>query len=153
EVTRDNKDNTEALYSAGAVNPGIETSDPEKLRITHKEKKHIPSGKRFCFRFVTLLASLGAEATNISAPIVSHQQTPEGANQLAIIFLHIVSSVSIIVSIYFILLYCCRRFGNAKKISRILLHLIDLVFAISFGVLMVFMIGNFRCKIGDLNGW
>ncbi|RIB13457.1 hypothetical protein C2G38_2197761 [Gigaspora rosea] len=142
------KDHSVSLDVAGVVNPGIETSDPDKLKIHHKEKKRPPSGKRCCLRFFTLLASVGAEFFNISAPIVSKQQAPEGVNQLAIIFLHIVASISILVSIYFVFLYCCRRFGNAKKISRILLHLIDLAFAISFGVLMVFMIGDFRCQIG-----
>ncbi|CAG8787344.1 3996_t:CDS:2, partial [Cetraspora pellucida] len=146
------KDHSVSLGSAGVANPGIETHDPEKLKITHKEKKHVPSGKRCCLRFITLLASIGAEFFNISAPLVSKEQAPEGANQLAIIFLHIVSSISVLVSAYFILLYCFRRCGNAEKLHRLLLHLIDLTFAICFGVLMVFMIGDFRCQIGTLNG-
>ncbi|CAG8682206.1 714_t:CDS:2 [Dentiscutata erythropus] len=142
------KDNSVSLEVAGVVNPGIETSDPDKLNIKHKEKKHIPSGKRCCLRFFTLLASVGAEFFNLCSPIVAQQLAPTGANTLAIIFLHIVASISILVSIYFVFLYCFRRFGSAKKINRILLHLIDLVFAISFGVLMVFMIGDFKCPIG-----
>ncbi|CAG8846305.1 1315_t:CDS:2, partial [Racocetra persica] len=39
---------------------------------------------------------------------------------------------------------CC----NAQKIHRLLLHLIDLTFAICFGVLMVFMVKDFSCQMG-----
>ncbi|CAG8835267.1 24522_t:CDS:2, partial [Racocetra persica] len=74
------KDHSVSLGSAGDINPGIETSDPEKLKIKHKEKKRPPSGKRCCLRFLTLLASLGAEFFNISAPIISKQSPPEGSN-------------------------------------------------------------------------
>ncbi|CAG8806750.1 22313_t:CDS:2, partial [Gigaspora rosea] len=88
----------------------------------------------------------------IGAPLYSKQNTPPKANNVAIIFLYIVSGLSILVSLYFLVIYCLRRWNEAKKISRIILHLIDFIFAASFGVIMVFMIKDFQCPINDLNG-
>ncbi|CAG8767944.1 9052_t:CDS:2, partial [Cetraspora pellucida] len=154
EKKENSNDNNVSVSLASAVNPGVETTDPSKLNPPEKpEKKHRPSGKRFFFRLSTLVASAGALGFIIGAPLYSKQGTPVEANKFAIYFLYVVSGLSILISLYFLVLYCVRRWNDAKKISRILLHIIDFVFAASFGVLMVFMIKDFRCPINGRDGW
>ena len=78
---------------------------------------------------------------------------PAEANKIAIIFLYIVSAVSIIYSFGHLVFYCLRRWKHKNKAPRWALMLIDAVIGASFGTLMVFLIKDFRCKVGDLNGW
>ncbi|CAG8809740.1 18595_t:CDS:2, partial [Racocetra persica] len=153
EKKENSDDNNVSVGLAAAVNPGVETSDPSKMNPTEEpKKKHIPSGKRFFFRLFILLASAGALGFIIGAPLYSKQEMPKESNKWAIYFVYVVSGLSIIVSLYFLVLYCFRRYTEARKIPRILLHLIDFVFAASFGVLMVFMIKDFTCPIGGRGG-
>ncbi|CAG8607965.1 1586_t:CDS:2, partial [Dentiscutata heterogama] len=152
EPIENKEDNNVSVNLASAVNPGIETSDPSKLQPTEEQKKHIPSGKRFFFRLFILLASAGALGFIIGAPLISKRDPLGDANHYAIIFLYIVSGLSIIVSLYFLGNYCFRRWGKAQKMPRLSLHLLDFIFAASFGVLMVFLIKDYTCPIGGLNG-
>jgi len=78
---------------------------------------------------------------------------PGEVNKTAIIFLYIVSVVSVIYSFGHLIFYCVRRWGHKNKAPRWLLMLVDAIIGASFGTLMVFLIKDFRCKPGDLNGW
>ncbi|CAG8793711.1 21232_t:CDS:2, partial [Dentiscutata erythropus] len=152
EPIENKEDNNVSVNLASAVNPGIETSDPSKLQPIDEEKKHIPSGKRFFFRLSILISSAGALAFIIGAPLISKRDPLGDANHYAVIFLYIVSGLSIILSLYFLGNYCTRRWGKAQKIPRLSLHLLDFIFAAAFGVLMVFLIKDYTCPIGGLNG-
>ncbi|CAG8684253.1 727_t:CDS:2, partial [Acaulospora morrowiae] len=144
------------VTAAAAVNPGIETSDPKKMIYSGSgiliNKR--PSQKRLIFRFCTLLTSFGALMCMAGAPLYSKKSSPpSGANEAAIVFTYIVSSVSTIVSLFFVVLYFMRLLKDANKVSRWILHGIDLVLVVSYGCLMVYLIKGFSCKPGTEDGW
>ncbi|CAG8507474.1 1921_t:CDS:2 [Diversispora eburnea] len=107
----------------------------------------------------SVAANPGIEASDpkklnpLTPEMISKKSTPDGANKIAIIFTYIVSCVSILVSLFFLILYCSRRWFKKNKIQRWLLLIIDLTLGISFGCLMVFLIKGFSCKPGSENGW
>lgn len=78
---------------------------------------------------------------------------PGDFNKTAVIFLYIVSVVSVIYSFGHLIFYCVRRWGHKNKAPRWLLMLVDAIIGASFGTLMVFLIKDGKCKPGDLNGW
>jgi len=155
-VKGETDNNTTDVNEASVVNPGIETHDPDKLKISSQMVTSIgaPNKWRLLTRFIQFLASVGAFAFIVltSKPI-SKRDPPVGANKTAIIFLYIVSAVSIIYSFGHIIFYCVRRWGKKNKAPRWSLLLIDSIIGASFGTLMVFLIKDYRCKVGDLNGW
>ncbi|RHZ56301.1 hypothetical protein Glove_402g53 [Diversispora epigaea] len=156
DSSSDEDDNTENVTNVIAANPGIEASDPNKLNPFTPDMAKIhrkPNGIRFIFRFVIFLASIGAFMFMIGAPLSSNKPTPSGANKIAIIFTYIVSGISIVVSLFFLIIYCSRRWLKKNKIQRWLLLAIDLILGASFGCLMVFLIKGFSCKPGSENGW
>jgi len=155
---KDEADNNSTdLNEASSVNPGIETHDPDKLKIASQMVKtsfnSAPNNWRLLTRFIQFIASIGAFAFIVGAKPASKIDMPKGANNIAIIFLYIVSAVSIIYSFGHLVFYCLRRWKNKNKMPRWLLMLIDAVIGASFGTLMVFLIKDFTCKIGSLNGW
>ncbi|RIA92415.1 hypothetical protein C1645_765248 [Glomus cerebriforme] len=153
-----NNNTTELDPSASIANPGIETHDPNKLKISSQMVKTSLNGNpnkwRLLSRFIQFIASAGAFVFIVSASPVTKQSFPEGVvNKIAVIFLYIVSAVSIIYSFGHLILYCLRRWGSKNKAPRWSLMLVDVILGACFGTLMVFLIKDSKCKPGDLNGW
>uniref|UniRef100_A0A1D1Y3I9 MARVEL domain-containing protein n=1 Tax=Anthurium amnicola TaxID=1678845 RepID=A0A1D1Y3I9_9ARAE len=147
---------TELDHSAIAANPGIETHDPDKLKISSqmlKDSAGTPNKWRLLSRFIQFIASAGAFAFIVASKPATKVDTPDNVNKTAIIFLYIVSAVSIIYSFGHLLLYCFRRWGHKNKAPRWLLMLCDAIIGASFGTLMVFLIKDSGCKPGALQGW
>ncbi|GBC04446.1 hypothetical protein RclHR1_00570002 [Rhizophagus clarus] len=156
-VKNEYDNNTAELdHSATIANPGIETHDPDKLKISSQmleSPKSAPNKWRLLSRLIQFIASAGAFALIVAAQPATKVSMPVNANRTAIIFLYIVSVVSIIYSFGHLIFYCFRRWGHKNKAPRWLLMFIDAILGASFGTLMVFLIKDFRCKPGDLNGW
>ncbi|RGB44153.1 hypothetical protein C1646_808741 [Rhizophagus diaphanus] len=147
---------TELENTASIANPGIETHDPDKMKISSQKLEppfSAPNKWRLLSRFIQFLASAGAFAFIVAANPATKRQMPGDVNKTAIIFLYIVSIVSVIYSFGHVIFYCVRRWGHKNKAPRWLLMLVDAIIGASFGTLMVFLIKDFRCKPGDLNGW
>nr|CAG8546237.1 10802_t:CDS:2 [Entrophospora candida] len=148
--------NTFDLGDSFTANPGITGHDPSKLN-THLDDYNTrkrPSIYRFIARFIQLIANIGTFVFILCAPIYSKQGKPDFIPQNLVVGIYIVSIVSILVSLGYLMFYGVRRFRTkTKKLSRWILLLVDGIFGASYGLLMVFSIKDTRCGIGQENGW
>ncbi|CAJ0757287.1 19013_t:CDS:2 [Entrophospora sp. SA101] len=148
--------NTFDLGDSFTANPGITGHDPSKLN-THLDDYNTrkrPSIYRFIARFIQLIANIGTFVFILCAPIYSKQGKPDFIPQNLVVGIYIVSIVSILVSLGYLIFYGVRRFRTkTKKLSRWILLLVDGIFGASYGLLMVFSIKDTRCGIGQENGW
>ncbi|RKP12096.1 hypothetical protein BJ684DRAFT_21340 [Piptocephalis cylindrospora] len=115
-------------------------------------RKERPSVKRLILRFIILLCSIGALGFLAGAKPYSGHSNPFDSDA-GIIFLYIISALSILVSLFFILHYCVRRVTKRTKMRRWIVGIIDLILALAFGVDVLVMIIHQKCGIGLMNGW
>ncbi|KAG9285570.1 hypothetical protein G9A89_006558 [Geosiphon pyriformis] len=111
-----------------------------------------PNGKRLLLRFIQFLASIAAFCFIVGAPGYSGQDTPFG-DKSGVIVLYILSMLSSLVSLYFLINYCTRRFKHGEKLRRWILLGVDMFFAISWGADVVILVDKFKCSPGGYNHW
>ncbi|KAK9709242.1 hypothetical protein K7432_009160 [Basidiobolus ranarum] len=144
------------LVSKPSVSGGVPTiatsgsANPVPLAPLHT--KAAPNKWRFLLRFVGLLGSIGAFGFSVGAGPHSGRPNPF-SDKSAIIFLYILSAISIVVHLFFLLNMLNRRVRSGAKIPRKWLLVTDVVLAVCWGFDVAFLLAKNHCPIGTLGGW
>jgi len=132
--------------------PTVETSDPTKLNEHHASSPGIrtkPSVKRLWLRLAQLVASVGAFGFLVGAGPYSDESIPSQISKAVVVLMYIVSAVSILVSLFFILHYFMRRCHRNVKLRRSIMIAIDFLLGLAFGIIVFVMILHNTCKPGS----
>jgi cation transport ATPase len=112
-----------------------------------------PSWKRGVMRILQLITSVGALGFLAGATPYSGRDNPFDSKTI-FPFLYVVGAVSILAALFFVTFFLIRAvYPKKKKLNRFLVFFIDIVLALAWGVLMVFMIAKYPCAVGANNGW
>ncbi|GAB5588273.1 hypothetical protein Unana1_03173 [Umbelopsis nana] len=156
-----NTDTTGNAYSAAsdpapATENAAQTPKPDAASalppVWTETSQSKPSKSRLGLRFVQLISCIGSIGFAAGASPYSHQDVPFD-NKALFYFLWAWAIISIFWVFYQIFIFLSRRIRGGRKLSRIILILVDLVFAVIWGVCVIVEIADYKCPPGQHYGW
>ncbi|CAO3665011.1 unnamed protein product [Umbelopsis ramanniana] len=115
-------------------------------------KSSPPSKSRLGIRIVQLIACVGSIGFAAGASPYSHQPVPFD-NKALFYFLWAWALISIVWVFFHIFVFISRSLRGGKKIARLILILVDFIFAIIWGVCVIIEAARYPCKPGQHYGW
>ncbi|CAM0142466.1 unnamed protein product [Umbelopsis sp. WA50703] len=120
--------------------------------VWHDDLSSRPSKSRLGLRIVQLIACIGSIGFAAGASSYSHQPVPFD-NKALFYFLWAWAIISLFWVFFHIFIFLSRSIRGGKKISRIILILVDLIFAVIWGVCVIVEIAQYKCPPGQHYGW